>query len=64
MGVSVYWPMSVMCVLVCLRMCVISIQSEKPHYVSDLSKVDALLHKTHIKVLLVLRYQGSICVDP
>ena len=30
---------------------------------SDLSKADALLHKTHSKVLLVLRYQGSTCVD-
>ena len=31
---------------------------------SDLSKLGVLLHKTHIKVLLVLRYQGSTCVDP
>ena len=46
--------------------CVISNQStsKKPHYLADLSKLDALLHKTHIKFLLVLRYQGLICVDP
>ena len=31
---------------------------------SDLSKLGALLYETHIKVLLVLRYQGSICVGP
>ena len=39
----------------CLCVCVISNQSaiKKPHYVSDLSKRDVLLHKTHIKVLLV-----------
>ena len=27
-----------------------------------LSKLDTLLHKTHIKVLLVLRYKGSTCM--
>ena len=31
---------------------------------SDLSKLGVLLYETHIKVLLVLRYQGSICIDP
>ena len=32
----------------CVSVCVISNQStsKKPHYVSDLSKLDALLHKT------------------
>ena len=30
---------------------------------SELSKLDTLLHKTPIKVLIVLRYQGSTCVD-
>ena len=54
MGVPVYWPLRVLCVY----MCVMSNQStsKKPH-VSGLSKLDALLHKTHSKVLLVLRYQ-------
>ena len=42
---------------VCLGLC------EKPHYVSDPSKLEALLHKTDTKVFLVLRYQGSTCVD-
>ena len=59
MGVSLYWPLSVFCVFVCLCLCVISNQStSKKPYVLDLSKHDALLHKTHSKVLLVLRYQG------
>ena len=46
--------------------CVISNQStsKKPHYVSGLSKLGALLHKTHIKVLRVLTYDGSTSVDP
>ena len=67
MGVEVYWPLSMLCVCVCVRVCVcvcvISNEStsKKPH-VSDFNKLDALLHKTHIKVLLVLRYQGSTCV--
>ena len=49
-----------------LCVCVISnqITSKNPHYVSDLSKLDAMMHKTHIKFLLVLRFQGSTCVDP
>ena len=43
---------------VSLYVCFISNQStsKKPHYVLDLSTLDALLHKTH---LLVLRFQGS-----
>ena len=46
-----------LCVCVCVCVCVISNQSisKKSHYVSDLSKVDALLRKIHIKVLLVIR---------
>ena len=68
-GVSVYWPLSVLCVCVCvcvcMCVCVISNQgTSKKSYVSDLSKRDAFLHKTHIKDLQVLRYQGSTCVDP
>ena len=51
---------------VCVFVCVISNQStsKKLHHVSDISRLDALLHKTHIKVLLALRKQGSTCVDP
>ena len=57
------WVWSV-CFDVCL--CVISNQStsKKPHYVSGHSKLDTLLHKTHIQVPVVLRYQGLTCVDP
>ena len=54
---SVYRPLSVLYVFVCLGL------FEKPHYVSDPSKREALLHKTDTKVFLVLRYQGSTCVD-
>ena len=51
--------------VVCLSVCVISNQStRKASHLSDLSKLDTLLHKTHIKALLVLRYQGVTCVDP
>ena len=42
-------------------------QTEYQHkttYVSDLNKLEALLHKIHSKVLLVKRYKGSACVDP
>ena len=55
----------VCCVCLCVYLCMISNQSthEKPHYVSGLSKPDTLLRKTQIQVLLVLRYQGSTCVD-
>ena len=61
--VSLLVPECVVCVGLCV--CVLLSQStgRKSHYVSDLSKLDALLHKTHIKVFLVLRYQGSTCVD-
>ena len=60
MGVSLYWTLSVLCVFVC----VISNHStsKKLHHVSDLSKRDALLHKTRSKVLLLRRYQGSTFV--
>ena len=60
---SLLAPECVVCI--CVFVCVISNQStsKNPHYVSDLSKRDAVLHKTHIRVLLVLRYQGSTCAD-
>ena len=35
--------------------------SKKVHYRSDLSKLDPLLHKTHSKAFLILRYQSSTC---
>ena len=46
--------------ILCLCMCVISNQStsKKTYYLSDLSKLDSLMHKTHSKVLLVLWYYG------
>ena len=37
--------------------------SKKPH-VSDLGKLDTLLHKTYNKVVLVLKYQDSTWIDP
>ena len=56
----------VCCVDLCVYVCVISNEStsKRPHYVSDLSKFDAMFHKTHVKVLLVLSDQGLTCVDP
>ena len=45
MVVSLYWPLSVLCVFVCLR--VKKSTSKKLHYLADLSKLDALLRKTH-----------------
>ena len=67
MGVSVSWPLSVLYVCVSVCECVISNQStgkKQETIVSDLSKLDTWLHKTHSKVLLALKYQGSTCVDP
>ena len=53
----------VCCVFVCV--CYqIRAPPKKPHYVSELSKLDALLPKIHIKILLVLKFQGWTCVDP
>ena len=60
MGVSIYLSLCVLCLCLSLPVCVILDQntSKKIHYVSDPSKLDTLLHKTHNKVLLVLRHQG------
>ena len=54
------------CVCFCVFVYVISNQStsKEQHYVLDVSKLDALLHKTHIKVFLVIRYQGLTYIDP
>ena len=48
----------------CVSLCVISNQStsKKPHCVLDFSKLDALLHKTLIKFLML--YQGLTYVYP
>ena len=65
-GVNVYLyglfsllaPKCAVCLCVCLCLFVSNIKSEyqvKTTYVSDLSKRKVLLHKTHIKVLLVLK---------
>ena len=51
-------------VFLCVCVYVISNQStSKKSQVPDLSKLEALLHKTRIKVLLVMRYQCLTCVD-
>ena len=67
-GVNIYWYGCVSLLApkcaACVYACVISNQSTiKNHLVSDLSKLEVLLLKTHIKVLLVLRYQSSTYVD-
>ena len=58
MYVSLYWPLSELCVIVCVE-CVISnqITSRILYYVPDLSKRDTLLHNAHSKILLVLTCQ-------
>ena len=58
MYVSLYWPLSELCVIVCV-VCVISnqITSRILYYVPDLSKLDTLLHNAHSKILLVLTCQ-------
>ena len=62
--VSLIAPVCAACF--CVYVFVISNQStsKKTHYVVDLRKPDAFLHKTHSKALVVLLYQGSTCVDP
>ena len=68
MGVSVYWSLSVLCVFVCMCLCVgvwVSVRlnqstSKKPHHVLELNKLDALLHKTCIRVLRLLEFGGSM----
>ena len=54
-----------LCMCMYVFVCVISNQStsKKPNYVLGISKRDALLHETHSKAFLVLRYQVSTCVD-
>ena len=60
MGVSAYCSECVVyfCVYVCVYVCVCVISnqstSKTPHYVSDLSKCYALLHRPYIKVVLPL----------
>ena len=62
MGVSVYWPLSVLCVFVF----VMSNQStSKKHIMCQTSvNLKPCCIKHHIKILLVPRYQGLLCVDP
>ena len=63
-AVSVYW--SECAVYLCVYVCVISNLStrKKAYYVSGLSKFDALLYRTHVKVALLLSYQGLTFIDP
>ena len=49
----------------CLSMCDIKSEyQQKAKSCVRPQQTDALLHKTHRKVLAVLRYQGLTCVDP
>ena len=61
MGVSVYWPLSVLCVFVF----VMSNQStSKKHIMCQTSvNLKPCCIKHHIKILLVPRYQRLLCVD-
>ena len=66
MGLLLYWPLSVLCVFACMCVCVCvcvclilnQSTSKKPH-VSDLSKLDTLLHETRITVLRLEKGQLS-----
>ena len=50
---SVYWPLSVLCIFVSVFVFVIPNQStnKKPQWVPDFNKLNSLLHITYIKVL-------------
>ena len=61
MSVSAYWPLYMMCIFVFMCVCDIRVAVKKVYYVLEQSKFNTLLDKTHNKVLLVLRYQGSTC---
>ena len=59
-NIYLYWCVSLLaseceCLCLCVCVCVISNQSasKKLHHVSDLTKLDTLLHRTHIKVLRI-----------
>ena len=53
--IYLYGRVSLLARVFCVFVCVFA----KEHIFSDLSTLDALLHKAHSKVLLVIRYQGS-----
>ena len=57
MEVSLLTPVCAVCL--CMRVISNQCTGKKLHFLSDLSKLDTLLHKTHSKGLLVLWYQGS-----
>ena len=55
----------VVCVCVCLCVCMISNQStSKKRHMSEISKLDSLLHKTRNKVLPIIRCQSLTHIDP
>ena len=57
MGVSVYGLQSMLRVFVCMCVCLCvmpnQVTGNNAHYVSRLSKPDALMHRIHTKFLLV-----------
>ena len=55
MGVSVYWPLCVLFVFVCVYVRHQITALAKKYHVSNFSKLDILWHKTYNKVLLVPR---------
>ena len=63
MDVSVYWPLCVLFVFVCVFMISNQSISKKPCCVVNLCKLETLLYKTHNKLFLILRYQDLTCVD-
>ena len=63
MCVSLLVIVCVLCIFVSVYG-IVSVLSKTMLSVENFSKFDALLHKTHNKVLLVLRYQGSASLGP
>ena len=69
--VNIYLDMCVSLLVIACVLCIfvsvygiVSVLSKTMLSVENFSKFDALLHKTHSKVLLVLRYQGSTSLGP
>ena len=53
--VSLLAPECAECICLCVFVCVVSNEStsKKPHYLPDVNKLDTLLLKTHIKILML-----------
>ena len=70
MCVSVDWPMSVLFAYICVYVCVFVYDIKSKYHQKNKKNMCQASVKLmpcyikHIKFLLVVRYQGSTCVDP